>query len=435
MRGPCPHFGGCLPSSSRCRTLRPRGEGPTLDRNEDATGDGQQPDPGRRTSWQAPRELRGPRPPQNPRADAQRDSRAPRPTQSEQDPRQATPRPRPSGTASTGQLPVARTRETTPGPTGTARIPIVRQNPAGPAAPRPRQREQVDPRQPEGQRPSSQQPVRSRLRTPPPAPPQQQPVAPRPTQPSSQLSPVRPATAPVTTRPFAQLALAPTPLPPTPTEFVHAPASTRQRRHGPKGFLAALAVLALGVLWGLPAFASESLDAPPVAGIAYDGVQHMQVGSDVDSGGAGADPVSGAMPVATAPSWIQPVDGHLGDPFGPRLAQPVPGVGLFHRGQDIVAPCGRQIRAAASGTVTAATYWGTYGNWILIDHGDGVAVGYAHESRMLVAVGQHVAAGQVIGLVGQTGAATGCHLHLEVHLNQVAVNPVPFFAARRISLS
>ena len=160
----------------------------------------------------------------------------------------------------------------------------------------------------------------------------------------------------------------------------------------------------------------------------------MTVGSDVDGGSATTDAISGSLPVAAAPSWIKPVNGHLGDPFGPRPEQPVPGVSLFHRGQDIVAPCGTQIHAAAAGTVTAAEYWGTYGNWILIDHGDGVAVGYAHESQMLVSVGQHISVGQVIGLVGQTGAATGCHLHLEVHINSVAVNPVPFFAAKHISL-
>ncbi|MGT2426429.1 M23 family metallopeptidase [Amnibacterium kyonggiense] len=216
---------------------------------------------------------------------------------------------------------------------------------------------------------------------------------------------------------------------------------SRPRRHPARGVLAAMAVIALGVLWGLPAFASEALDAPPVAGISTDGVQQLAVG-DVDGGGAGADSVSGSaagsvagsLPVVAAPAWMKPVDGHLGDPFGPRPEQPVPGVSLFHRGQDIIAPCGTPIRAAASGTVTTATYWGTYGNWILIDHGDGVAVGYAHESQILVHVGQRVAVGQVIGLVGQTGAATGCHLHLEIHLNGVAVNPVPFFAAKDISL-
>jgi murein DD-endopeptidase MepM/ murein hydrolase activator NlpD len=349
----------------------------------------------------------------------------------DQDPRQATPRPRPAGTASTGQHPVARTRETTAGPTGTARIPIVRQSPAGPAAPRP------GVRQPDDQRPSTQPPVRSRLRTPPPAPPQQAATF-SPAAPVRRPVPNRPVATPPRTRPFSQLVPAPTPLPPTPTEFVHAPAPTTQRRHGAKGVLAALAVIALGVLWGLPAFASKAFDAPPVAGIELGDVQHLEVGEGVTTSGAGAgaaaDAVSGSLPVAAAPSWIKPVQGHLGDPFGPRLDQPVAGVSLFHRGQDIVAPCGQRIHAAASGTVTSATYWGTYGNWILIDHGDGVAVGYAHESQMLVSVGQHVSVGQVIGLVGQTGAATGCHLHLEVHVHQIAINPVPFFTGKGISL-
>jgi murein DD-endopeptidase MepM/ murein hydrolase activator NlpD len=347
----------------------------------------------------------------------------------EQDPRQAAPRPRPGGTASTGQHPVARTRDTPAGPSGTARIPVVRQTPPGPAAPRPGQR------QPEGQRPSTQPPPRSRLRTPPPAPPRQPPTALRPAPaPVAPLPQQRPTPTPTPTRPFSQLAPAPTPLPPTPTEFIHTPAPAGQRRHGAKGFLAALAVFALGVLWGLPAFASEALDAPPVAGIALDGVQRLQVGTDVEAGGATTDSVTGSMPVAAAPSWVKPVQGRLGDAWGPRPEQPVPGVNLFHRGQDIVAPCGRQIHAAAAGTVTAATYWGTYGNWILVEHGDGVAVGYAHESQMFVSVGQHVSAGQVIGLVGETGAATGCHLHLEVHLNGVAVNPVPFFVSKHIPL-
>jgi murein DD-endopeptidase MepM/ murein hydrolase activator NlpD len=207
--------------------------------------------------------------------------------------------------------------------------------------------------------------------------------------------------------------------------------------------VAFLAVLGITALYGLPAFASEALDAPPVAGIAADNdVQRLEVGADVVGGGLTTDGATGAAsgaahaqaPVVAGPSWLKPVQGHLGDPFGPRPEQPVPGVSLFHRGQDIVAPCGEQIHAAASGTVTSAGWWGTYGNWILVDHGDGVAVGYAHESRILVSVGQKVHAGQVIGLVGETGAATGCHLHLEVHLNGVAVNPVPFFAGKGIAL-
>jgi hypothetical protein len=455
VSAPCPHFRGCLAScGSRLSGARRTGEGLALRWDEDATGNGEQPDPGRRISWQAPRELRGPRIPQDPRtgrpAQDQTD-RAPRPARSDQDPRQSTPRPRPGGTAGTGQYPVARTRETSPGPTGTARIPVVRQAPAGPAAPRPGQREQGDPRQPEGRRPEGQAPVRSRLRAAPAGPPQQvpstrPPVRPAAPQPFGQLSATRPAVPPTTTRPFAQLAPTAAPTPPTPIDFTHPPVPTRRRSRPVRGFIAAAAVLALGGLWTLPSYASEALAAPPVAGVSTSDVQTFQVGADVTPGVTTADVVTGSpsaagplsaagsLSVATAPSWIRPVAGHLGDPFGPRPEQPVPGVSLFHRGQDVTAPCGAQIRAAASGVVSTATYWGTYGNWILIDHGDGVSVGYAHESQMLVSAGQHVSVGQVIGLVGQTGAATGCHLHLEVHLNGVAVNPVPFFAAKQIRL-
>lgn len=235
-------------------------------------------------------------------------------------------------------------------------------------------------------------------------------------------------------QPFSQLVPVTLLQPPAPAEFGPGPDPKRTRRRPVRGLFAALAVLGLGVLWGLPAFASEALAAPPVAGIAADGLQTLQVGSEVQARGAEADTMTGSLPVAAAPTWISPVEGRLGDGFGPRLVQPVPGVSLFHRGQDIVAQCGRPIRAATSGTVVSAGYWGTYGNWILVDRGDGVAVGYAHESRILVSAGQQVAVGQILGLVGSTGASTGCHLHLEVHLNGVAVNPVPFFQAKDVRL-
>jgi hypothetical protein len=436
---------------------RRTGEGLELRWDEDATGNGEQPASGRRVAWQAPRELRGPRVPQDQGAARPQDprtahpaqdpaDRAPRPARPEQDPRQSTGRPRPGGTAATGQHAVARTRETSSGPTGTARIPVVRQTPPGSAAPRAAQHEQRQPdvRQPEVRRPEGQAPVRSRLRTPPAAPPQQAPstrppMRPAVSQPFGQLSATRPTVPTTTTRPFAQLAPTAAPTPPTPIDFTQ-PSAPERRRRPVRGVIAALAVLALGGLWTLPSFASEALDAPPVAGVSTSDVQTFQVGTDVaagvpsTAGVTGSLAAVGSLSVATAPAWIVPVAGHLGDPFGPRPEQPVPGVSMFHRGQDIVAPCGEQIRAAASGIVSTATYWGTYGDWILIDHGDGVSVGYAHESRMLVSPGQHVSVGQVIGLVGQTGAATGCHVHLEVHLSGIAVNPVPFFAAKHIRL-
>lgn len=263
-----------------------------------------------------------------------------------------------------------------------------------------------------------------------------QPPAPSPVS-LATASPAPQPTARPVTRAFATLV--PPPLPPEPASFAAAPARPRRRR-GPKGVLAVLAVLALASVWVLPAVAGNTPAGASDVRSTDRGVQHLRVGDSVEGGAVSTDALTGSAAVAAAggassDGWMRPVaSAKLGDPFGPRPVQPVAGVSLFHRGQDLIAPCGAPIRAAAAGTVTSATWWGTYGNWILVDTGNGVAVGYAHESRIAVSVGQRVREGQVIGYVGETGAATGCHLHLEVHLNDVAVNPVPFFTAKQIPL-
>lgn len=417
--------------------------------DEDPSEVGHRPDPRRGSSWNAP---------QRPRTD--QTDRAPRAPLPDQDARRPAPRPRLGAPASTGQLPTARTRETTAGPNDTAPIPIIRQAAPGPAAPRP------GVRQPEGQRPTGQPPVRSRLRTPPPGMPPtahglpplprslREPVwpvtRPLPTQapapPRVSLAPALPAPrptapAPAALRPVTQAfsTLAPPPLPPEPADFAAAPTPPRRRR-GPKGVLAVLAVLALAGVWVLPAFAGHTFAGASLRST-DDDVQHLRVGDAVEGGAVSTDALTGSAAVeaaggASSDGWMRPLaHAKLGDPFGPRPVQPVAGVSLFHRGQDIIAPCGTPIRAAAAGTVSTAAWWGTYGNWILVDTGNGVAVGYAHESRIAVSVGQRVQEGQVIGYVGETGAATGCHLHLEVHLHGVAVNPVPFFTAKQIPLA
>lgn len=134
--------------------------------------------------------------------------------------------------------------------------------------------------------------------------------------------------------------------------------------------------------------------------------------------------------------WASPVTGRLTDGYGPRPNKPLAGVNEFHRGTDLAASCRTPVFAATSGTVVEARPNGTYGNWILIDHGTGVSTGYAHliDGGILVSAGETVAAGQLIGAVGSTGASTGCHLHFEVRLGGVAVNAVPFMAARGIQL-
>ena len=94
-----------------------------------------------------------------------------------------------------------------------------------------------------------------------------------------------------------------------------------------------------------------------------------------------------------------------------------------HTGLDISATTGTDIKAVASGTVTCAKYSGSYGNLVKIDHGNGVETWYGHTSKMYVKVGQEVKAGDVIAAVGSTGNSTGPHLHLEIRLNGVAINP------------
>ena len=95
----------------------------------------------------------------------------------------------------------------------------------------------------------------------------------------------------------------------------------------------------------------------------------------------------------------------------------------LHSGLDMAAPTGTPIRAALSGTVTKSTYTSSYGNYTMIDHGNGLTTAYAHQSQRLVAVGDQVEAGDVIGLVGSTGNSTGPHLHLEVRVNGELQNP------------
>lgn len=94
-----------------------------------------------------------------------------------------------------------------------------------------------------------------------------------------------------------------------------------------------------------------------------------------------------------------------------------------HTGLDIATSTGTPISAAASGTVTFSGYKGSYGNMIVITHGNGVQTYYAHCSKLYASSGDSVSQGQTIAAVGSTGNSTGPHLHLEVRVNGVAYNP------------
>jgi murein DD-endopeptidase MepM/ murein hydrolase activator NlpD len=118
-----------------------------------------------------------------------------------------------------------------------------------------------------------------------------------------------------------------------------------------------------------------------------------------------------------------PVHGPITSPFGMRV-DPITGRYALHSGIDIAADYGTPIQAAADGIVIFASWYGGYGNAIIIDHGSGLSTLYAHCSAMYVQLNQPVQRGQVIGAVGATGYATGPHLHFEIRVNGVPVNPL-----------
>lgn len=134
--------------------------------------------------------------------------------------------------------------------------------------------------------------------------------------------------------------------------------------------------------------------------------------------------------------YARPVQGRISSPFGFRI-DPYNGVYRLHAGTDIAARCGTPMYAAHSGTVSYAGPYGGYGNFILIDDGDGISTAYAHiiNGGILVQRGQQVSAGQNIARVGSTGDSTGCHLHFEVRVNGVATDAVPFMRARGVELA
>ena len=124
---------------------------------------------------------------------------------------------------------------------------------------------------------------------------------------------------------------------------------------------------------------------------------------------------------ADAPS-LWPVAGRIGSSFGER-EDPINGEGAFHPGLDIEAPWGTPVHAAGDGIVTGENMGAGYGRQVVLDHGHDLITLYGHLSSVAVVPGQHVNRGQVIGYVGQTGRATGPHLHYEVRIHRVPVNP------------
>lgn len=132
----------------------------------------------------------------------------------------------------------------------------------------------------------------------------------------------------------------------------------------------------------------------------------------------GAEIATGNMPT------LWPVLGPITSSFGSR-EDPILGTGEgeFHKGIDISAPFGTPIRATADGVIASAAVGNGYGKEVVIDHGGGVRTIYAHMSGFHCAAGEEVVRGQIIGYVGLTGRSTGAHVHYEVRMRDVPVNP------------
>ena len=129
--------------------------------------------------------------------------------------------------------------------------------------------------------------------------------------------------------------------------------------------------------------------------------------------------IGGTFVSPLAGGWKNRVTSEMGGRYSP-----ITGKWEGHRGLDMAAPKGTEIRAAANGTVLLARYGhASYGNYVVVGHGGGVTTLYAHCSALNVTVGQAVSAGDVIAFVGSTGDSTGDHLHLEVNDNGTLKNP------------
>lgn len=163
--------------------------------------------------------------------------------------------------------------------------------------------------------------------------------------------------------------------------------------------LSAGAAAAALFAFSLPAAAGESFEPLPGVGAASFSPYRLSC--------ALLDPLPGA----------EPTDG-----YGWRY-HPITGSLDFHYGDDLAAPSGTPIRAAAGGTVTTAASHDSYGNYLVIRHAGDFQTLYAHCSELLVEAGDTVEAGETVALVGATGMATGPHLHFEVILSGIRHDP------------
>jgi murein DD-endopeptidase MepM/ murein hydrolase activator NlpD len=125
---------------------------------------------------------------------------------------------------------------------------------------------------------------------------------------------------------------------------------------------------------------------------------------------------------------ISPTGGmNITSGFGYR-EEPVPGVGNNHNGIDLAANLNDPVKSAMGGTVITSGWTDLNGNYIVVDHGDGLTSVYAHLNKREASVGDKVSKGQEIGKAGTTGASTGVHVHFGVKINGNPVNPMDYLS-------
>lgn len=148
-----------------------------------------------------------------------------------------------------------------------------------------------------------------------------------------------------------------------------------------------------------------------------DKIRKLQAAQAARNGG-----ISGSISTWPVPGYYE-----ISSPFGWRT-HPITRKRSMHTGTDIVAPSGKQIKAAGAGVVIMAGWNTAYGNMLIIDHGKGISSLYGHMSSIKVSEGQSVQANDLIGLVGSTGWSTGAHLHFEVREGGNPTDPLRFYS-------
>ncbi|MFH1379145.1 MAG: M23 family metallopeptidase [bacterium] len=129
---------------------------------------------------------------------------------------------------------------------------------------------------------------------------------------------------------------------------------------------------------------------------------------------------------------IWPTLGHITSRYGNRKSPMNRNIIEFHPGLDLANKKGTPVYATADGIVKLSGWEGGYGKLVVIDHGHGYETRYAHHSKILVAAGDKVTRGQIIGYMGNTGTSTGNHVHYEILLNGKTTNPYPYLSKQKI---